>query len=178
MAEQPTETREQVFARVREYLVAQGEKLSPAAIVEKVRESQEAVLAAAARLPAAGLGSAPAAGEWSAAEVLQHVISSGESVGRQIVETIEQRGAAGLLFEDRLAHAGGDLTLARARELLQSDREALFAAALAADPAAHLDVPAIEHMWFGPLNWKSALLFLRVHDLDHARQIEAIAAAL
>jgi hypothetical protein len=178
MAEQPTETREQVFARVREYLLAQGDKLSPAAIVEKVRESQAAVLAAAERLPAASLATAPAAGEWSAAEVLQHVINSGESVGRRIVETIEQRGAAAVLFEDRLEHAGAGLTLPRARELLLADREALFAATLAADPAAHLDVPAIEHMWFGPLNWRSALLFLRVHDLDHARQIEALTAAL
>ncbi|HZQ38758.1 MAG TPA: DinB family protein [Dehalococcoidia bacterium] len=178
MAEQQTETREQMFARVREYLLAQGEKLSPSAIVEKVRESQAAVLAAAERLPAGTLATAPADGEWSAADVLQHVISSGESVGRSIVETIERRDAAGVLFEDRLEHAGAELSVARARELLLADREALFAAALAADPAAHLDVPAIEHMWFGPLNWKSALLFLRVHDLDHTRQIEAIAATL
>lgn len=177
MAEQPTETREQVFARVREYLLSQGEKLSPAAIVEKVRESQQAVLAAAERLPSERLAEAPADGEWSAAEVLQHVISSGESVGRRIVETIERREAADALFEDRLQHTGADLTFARARELLLADREALFAAVLSANPAAHLDSPAIEHMWFGPLNWKSALLFLRVHDLDHTRQIEAIAAA-
>lgn len=177
MAEQQAETREQQLARVREYLLAQGEKLSPAAIVEKVRESQEALLAAAARLPAASLATAPAAGEWSAAEVLQHVISSGANVGRRIVETIERSDAAGVLFEDRLEHVDADLDVARARELLLAEREALFAVALAADPAAHLDRPAIEHMWFGPLNWKAALLFLRVHDLDHARQIEAIAAA-
>ncbi|HLZ68724.1 MAG TPA: DinB family protein [Dehalococcoidia bacterium] len=176
MAEQQAETREQQFARVRAYLLAQGEKLSPAEIVEKVRESQGTVLAAAGRVPAARLGKAPAAGEWSVAEVLQHVIGSGAGVGRRIVETVEQRQAAPALFEDRLEHNGADLSLARARELLLAEREALFAAAVAADPAAHLDQAAIEHQWFGPLNWKAALLFLRVHDLDHARQIDAIAA--
>jgi hypothetical protein len=106
------------------------------------------------------------------------VIESGAQVGRHIVETIERREAASALFEDRLTHAGADLTLADAHAQLLAEREALFSAALAADPAAHLDATAVEHRWFGRLNWKAALLFLRVHDLDHARQIEAIAASL
>jgi len=130
------------------------------------------------RVPADRLGATPAARDWSSAEVLHHVISSGAGVGRRIGEAIERQDAAAALFEDRLEHAGADLSVARARELLLAEREALFAAALAADPAAHLNVTAIEHQWFGPLNWKAALLFLRVHDLDHARQIEAIATSV
>jgi hypothetical protein len=43
---------------------------------------------------------------------------------------------------------------------------------LAADPTAHLD-RSIYHPIFGNLNWREALLFLRIHDLDHARQIQA-----
>jgi len=31
---------------------------------------------------------------------------------------------------------------------------------------------------FGTLNWRETLLFLRLHDLDHARQLEKNAAAL
>ena len=31
---------------------------------------------------------------------------------------------------------------------------------------------------FGPLNWRETLLFMRLHDLDHAGQLETIAAAL
>ncbi|HEY7296012.1 MAG TPA: DinB family protein [Dehalococcoidia bacterium] len=178
MAEQQTETREQQFARVRAYLLAQGEKLTPAEIVDKVRESQAALLAAAEGVPAARLDAAPATGEWSAAEVLHHVIDSGASVGRRIVATIERRDAAGALFEDRLEHTDTGLTVVRARELLLAEREALFTAVLAAEPDRNLEPPAIEHQWFGPLNWKAALLFLRVHDLDHTRQLEAIAAAV
>ena len=31
---------------------------------------------------------------------------------------------------------------------------------------------------FGPLNWRETLLFLRLHDLDHAGQLRKIAAVL
>ncbi|MFN8559522.1 MAG: hypothetical protein U0531_20010 [Dehalococcoidia bacterium] len=34
------------------------------------------------------------------------------------------------------------------------------------------------HQFFGDLNWRARPLFLRIHDLDHARQLTAIAAAL
>lgn len=31
---------------------------------------------------------------------------------------------------------------------------------------------------FGPLTWRETLLFTRLHDLDHAGQLQKIAAAL
>jgi hypothetical protein len=30
---------------------------------------------------------------------------------------------------------------------------------------------------FGPLNWRETLLFMRLHDLDHAAQLDKIATA-
>ena len=36
----------------------------------------------------------------------------------------------------------------------------------------------MEHPFFGPLNWRETLLFMRLHDLDHAGQLKQIAAAL
>ncbi|MBI3629639.1 MAG: DUF2236 domain-containing protein [Candidatus Rokubacteria bacterium] len=62
-------------------------------------------------------------------------------------------------------------------EALARDRAALFARVLAADPAGRLE-RTIEHGMFGPLNWRETLLFLRLHDLDHADQLRKIAAAL
>jgi hypothetical protein len=47
----------------------------------------------------------------------------------------------------------------------------------AADPAAHPDA-TIEHRMFGLLNWREALLFMRLHDLDHVGQLQKITAAL
>ena len=61
--------------------------------------------------------------------------------------------------------------------LLERDREALFTRVLRADPLANLEHP-IEHGMFGPLNWRETLLFMRLHDLDHAGQLQKIAAAL
>jgi len=61
---------------------------------------------------------------------------------------------------------------------LANDREALFARALAADASrASLD-RTIEHPMFGPLTWRETLLFSRLHDLDHAGQLQKIATAL
>ena len=36
----------------------------------------------------------------------------------------------------------------------------------------------VEHPFFGPLNWRETLLFIRLHDLDHAGQLQKIAGAL
>jgi hypothetical protein len=62
-------------------------------------------------------------------------------------------------------------------EVLSRQREALFAEVLAADPATAAD-RRIEHPMFGPLSWRETLLFTRLHDLDHAGQLQKIAAAL
>ncbi|MBI3108360.1 MAG: DinB family protein, partial [Candidatus Rokubacteria bacterium] len=74
----------------------------------------------------------------------------------------------------------GDMPARTAEEWwdrLRSDREALFDRVRAADPGARLDA-TIEHPFFGPLNWRETLLFMRLHDLDHAGQLRNIAAAL
>ena len=60
---------------------------------------------------------------------------------------------------------------------LERDREALFARVARAEPSARLDV-TIEHFMFGSLNWRETLLFMRLHDLDHAGQLDKIAATL
>ena len=46
----------------------------------------------------------------------------------------------------------------------------LFERALTADPDARLE-DTVEHPFFGPLNWRETLLFIRLHDLDHAGQL-------
>src|SRR5437870_11966731 len=67
--------------RIRGYLEAQGAKLSPAAIVEKVREAMGRLRAAAVAVPPARFAEAPATGEWSANEVMAHVVGAGRHFG-------------------------------------------------------------------------------------------------
>jgi uncharacterized damage-inducible protein DinB len=162
--------------RIRGYLEAQGAKLTPAAIVDKVREATERLRAAALAVPAAQFAEAPAPGEWSANEVMAHVVDAGRHFGEGIVRALDGRPPGERQHaEERPAvpRRGAAEWLA----ILDRDREALFERALRADPAARLE-QSISHGFFGLLNWRETLLFIRIHDIDHAGQLEKIAAAL
>ena len=162
-------------ARVRGYLVAQGAKLTPAAIVEKVRAAMAALKAAAAAVPAARFGERPAPEEWSGNEVMAHVVAADGYFGGGI-----QRLLAGQPAPPRPGRRGVEgaplLSAEAWYRALAQQREGMFAAALAADPAAVPDA-RIEHPMFGPLTWRETLLFTCLHDLDHAGQLQKIATA-
>ena len=162
--------------RIRSYLEAQGAKLAPAAIIEKVRAAMADLGAAATAVPAERFAERPAAGEWSANEVLAHVAAANAYFGGCITSALDgtpppprmkDQGAAGAP-----ARAAGEWSA-----LLARDREALFERVLNADPLANLERP-IEHGMFGTLNWRETLLFMRLHDLDHAGQLQKVAATM
>lgn len=162
-------------ARVREYLQGQGAKLDPPAIVDKVRAAMADLRTAAAKVPPARFAERPAPEEWSGNEVLAHVIDAGRYFGGAIVAVLDGAPVPGATRER------APVTDVRSAEVwltaLGRDREALFARVARAEPSARLDV-TIEHFMFGPLNWRETLLFMRLHDLDHAGQLEKIATAL
>jgi hypothetical protein len=163
-------------ARIRSYLVAQGAKLTPAAIVEKVQAAMAELSAAAAAVPPGRFAERPAPEEWSGNEVMAHVLAADGYFGGGIRDALAGRPPGprptGRGVED------APLRSAQAWcEALVRQREALFADVLAADPAAAAD-RRIDHPMFGPLSWRETLLFTRLHDLDHAGQLGKIAAAL
>jgi hypothetical protein len=163
-------------ARIRSYLVAQGAKLTPAAIVEKVQAAMADLRAAAAAVPPGRFAERPAPEEWSGNEVMAHVVAADAYFGGGIRAALAGRPPA-----SRPTRRGvEDAPLQTAQvwyETLAGQRDALFAEVLAADPAAAPD-RRIEHPMFGPLSWRETLLFTRLHDLDHAGQLGKIAAAL
>jgi uncharacterized damage-inducible protein DinB len=161
--------------RIRGYLVAQGAKLSPAEIVEKVRGAMHDLRAAAVTVPPARFDERPAPEAWSANEVLAHVIDAGRHFGGAIVRILD--GQPGGAARDRLERDVPRRSLAEWWALLEMDRSALFERVGSADPQTRLDA-TVEHAFFGPLNWREALLFMRLHDLDHAGQLQKIATAL
>src|SRR4029079_10819435 len=63
-------------ARIRSYLVAQGAKLTPAALVDQVRSAMADLRAAAVAVPAARFGERPEPEEWSGNEVMAHVLAA------------------------------------------------------------------------------------------------------
>jgi len=162
--------------RIRSYLEAQGAKLSPAAIIDKVRAAMADLQTAAAAVPAARFGERPAADEWSGNEVMAHVLAAGAYFGGGILSVLDDRPLP-TRMKDAGAAGAPARTAAEWSALLARDREGLFERVLRADPLAHLERP-IDHGMFGPLNWRETLLFLRLHDLDHAGQLRKIAEAL
>lgn len=153
--------------RIRSYLQAQAAKLTVAEIVGKVRDAM-AELRSAAESPGP-TSAAPAAGDWSVAEVVAHVVAAGEQVATGIAAVLDNgtRPAA----VDAQAH-GTPGPVGAALEALETGRTTLFARVLAAAGDEHLDM-TWRHPFFGELNWREWLLFLRLHDLDHARQLSA-----
>jgi uncharacterized damage-inducible protein DinB len=162
--------------RIRSYLTAQGAKLSPAEIIDKVRAAMDELATAARSVPPARFAERPASEEWSGHEVLAHVVDAGTYFGDGILSILDDRPRperpAGR-EEARPPARTADAWLER----LERDRAELFERVLAADPDPRPG-RTMTHPMFGPLEWRPTLLFLRLHDLDHAGQLRNLAAAL
>ncbi|HEY7203603.1 MAG TPA: DinB family protein [Methylomirabilota bacterium] len=161
--------------RIRSYLVAQGAKLTPAAIVEKVQAAMAELRAAAVALPPTRFAERPEPAEWSGNEVMAHVLAADQYFGGGIRRLLQGQPPTG-----RPGGRGVENAPLRTAEawygMLATQREDLFAAVRAADPGAAPE-QRIDHPMFGPLTWRETLLFTRLHDLDHAGQLQKIAAA-
>jgi hypothetical protein len=179
--------------RIRSYLQAQGAKLSPPALIEKVQAAMEELRKAAGSVPVSRFNERPGAGEWSANEVMAHVVTTGARVCAGIAEILGGAAVAPAVpvsptapvspagsvaaIVDEIEAGAPQQTADEWWDRLVRDRAALFERVRRTDPGAHLD-RTIEHRMFGPLNWRETLLFLRLHDLDHAGQLQKIATAL
>jgi hypothetical protein len=163
--------------RIRGYLIAQAAKLSVPELVEKLRRDVLPLRDVARQVPPDRFHERPSAGEWSAAEVFTHVLDMTEH-GDAAIAAIVARGQPPPRVRDVVSgKSRADLRTAddywRTFEEL---REPFYARVLLARGDEHLDVKIV-HPAFGPLSWREWLLFMRVHDLDHVRQIQAIADA-
>ena len=176
MAQERQETREEEVARVRIYLASQAMRRTPEQLVEALREAHRQFLAALAAVPGDGFRTVPKEGEWSAADVLAHIRSIAAFDARSIGGVLE-RGEQPPNVDDVLERAPSHDTREQLLADIEALRERLIAVVLQADPQAHLDI-VWGHNEFGNMNWREWLLFARVHTLDHARQMQSIAAVL
>jgi len=162
--------------RIRSYLTVQAARLAPAAIVEKVQAAMAELDAAAAAVPPARFGERPASEEWSANDVMAHVVAADAYFGGGILSVLDDLPLLPRDEGERVERAPMRGAPAWS-EALDRSRAAIFERVRAADPTARLE-RTVEHPMFGPLNWRETLLFMRLHDLDHAGQLRKIAAAL
>jgi DinB superfamily len=162
---------EEEAPRIRSYLIAQAGKLTVPELVEKLRRDSLPVREAAAAVPPERFAERPEPEEWSAAEIFGHLIETTE-LSLQLVGAVLD----GQPLPDRFEYGARDgvITAAEHWEAFVAGREPFYARVLQARGDEHLDV-AIAHPSFGDLNWREWMLFMRVHDLDHARQMQAIA---
>ena len=162
--------------RVRGYLVAQAAKLSIPDLVEKVRRDVAPLKAVADALPADHFHDRPAAEDWSAAEVLTHILEMNDRGAAAITGALDH-GELPARIRDSIS--GNVRPEANASDTFWAahvaPREALLARVLQATGDENLHLK-ITHPQFGELNWREWLLFMRVHDLDHMRQLQAITA--
>jgi hypothetical protein len=164
--------------RVRSYLISQANKLSIPDLVEKVRRDSLPVWDAAAAVPEGRLSERPGAEDWSAVEVMTHVLEMNDR-GADAIEGIIAEGTipAPIADELRRERRAGLETVADYQQVWTARREQLFDRVLQARGDEHLDVQ-ITHQTFGAFSWREWLLFMRVHDLDHMRQLQSLAQQL
>lgn len=162
--------------RIRGYLQTQAAKLTVADLCAKVRSDMEQVREAAEAVPTARFAERPTEGEWSANEVMAHVVAGAQGGTNAIVAVLDTGGRQAAAT-DTIERVTTEQSAAEWWAQLVAERERLFARAAQASGDEHPDVKW-SHPFFGDLNWREWLLFQRIHDLDHARQMQAITAAL
>jgi len=159
---------------VRSYLLAQANKLGIPELVTKVREDTASLHAVGAAVPGAHFSERPAPEEWSAAEVYTHIIQVNERGARAIEGILDHGTIPGPISDTVSGETRTDLVTAEDYwRVYHARRELLLARVLRASGDEHLDIKII-HRQFGALSWREWVLFMRVHDLDHMRQLEAI----
>ncbi|MBV9252397.1 MAG: hypothetical protein JO227_24520, partial [Acetobacteraceae bacterium] len=96
--------------RIRGYLIAQANKLTPAELAAKLRADTAPLQAIGAAVPTAHFADRPTPDEWSAAEVYTHILDMNER-GARAIEGILNKGLMPSPITDTISgQARADLT--------------------------------------------------------------------
>ena len=163
--------------RIRSYLTTQANKLSIPDLVGKVRADVAPLKQVASLIPAERLNERPAEGEWSAAEVWTHILQMNDQGARAITGILDSGQKPERVTDTISGDTAGFRSGEEYYETFLQRREAFLARVSQAKGDEHLDT-TIHHAMFGDLTWREWLLFMRIHDLDHLRQLQGVAAAL
>jgi hypothetical protein len=169
---QPPEER----ARIRSYLQGQAAKLSVAELIEKVRADSRQLAQAADAAASVGQLDRPSPDDWSVNEVMEHLHVSCRRINEGMLGAAFDGRQPGAVA-DRLLPAKESRAASEWMRLIDQEREDTFARMSTLSGDEHLDI-TWNHPFFGDLNWREWLLFLRLHDLDHAGQVRGIIEAL
>ncbi|MEK7362885.1 MAG: DinB family protein [candidate division NC10 bacterium] len=158
------------------YLRSQGAKLSAEQIRDRIQEASDEFLGVVQGATEALVRKAPAPGEWSLAEILDHLVTTEERItgvinglvaGRKPPAPLEIGATSGI------ASQPWPELLVR----LSRSQAALSALLTANRHEPHVDLRFPEG-YFGDINWKEYALILRLHYKDHAGQARNTLEAL
>lgn len=165
-----TNPQEAEFERIRGYLQQQAAEKSIPELFERVKEGMAELIASARSIPEGKLILNPPGEDWSPMDCLKHAVQSNMQVAQDILH-VAWTGARPGDPEPEVAADRDTLIAAQEASL-----ESLWAHVSDADPQANLGV-TWKHPFFGELNWREWLLFLRIHARDHSRQLDAMRGA-
>ena len=158
--------------RVLSYIAHQSEK-QPEGIAGVVEQGHDQLVGLLEGLSDEQAAFKASAEDWSVLEVLRHFVGSKRGVARRC--SVLARGEASASFEPA-DEVGAFASLSEARAALDAGHRELLSSMRAPTPDANVDV-TFDHPFLGPLNCREWAVFQRVHDGDHAGQIEKIKAA-
>jgi hypothetical protein len=150
---------------------AQAEKLTIPEIQEKVAAAAEGLRVAALAIDEADYDRQPSNDEWTPRFALNHVVSWQLHDARFILY-VALTGELPM-EEEVILPPDRDGMLAKLNEAFES----LYIHLADATPDYFLDTKW-PHKWFGELNWREWLYFLRLHSMDHTRQLNEMREGL
>ena len=170
-------TTEQIEAsdRIRSYLTHQAGK-SPQAIRDLVQKGQSQLLDTIEGLSEEQATFKPEPDVWSVLEVLHHVERAKRGVVKICASLAQGETPAGFGGEGEDRGSETFASLAEARAAIEAPHEELLAFIETLPPAANVE-SRYDHFIFGALNGREWAAFQRVHDGDHANQIEQVKAS-
>ena len=157
-------------ARIRDYLRKEAAAHSIEELIGLVEEGAAELDAAANALPESELGDRPEPESWAPLECLSHVVQWNVISAQQVLWV----ALSGELPAEEEVALPPDR-----RGLLDLNRNALdslYVHVREADPMGFVET-TWQHPFFGDLNWREWLLFLRLHCRDHARQLASMRSA-
>ncbi|PZC44944.1 MAG: DinB superfamily protein [Chloroflexi bacterium] len=158
--------------RVRSYLLSQAEKYGWLELWPRIVEGRLAFLEAIRGVGEPQGDFRPDEGAWTIREIAHHVLLG----SRAVAVTIERLGVgepADQVHWADPAHAPAVESLAELRHEILADSVAFSNLATRFPDNVSLE-PTAPHDMFGQLHCRGWFMFQRVHDQDHARQVQAI----
>lgn len=164
--------REEERRRVSGYLLSQGEKYGWLDLWPRVVQGRLEFVDAIRAVSAAQGDFRPSEGDWTIREVAHHVLAGSRSVAETITRLARGEAAESVRWTDP-AQEPATASLAELRAQILADSVGFSNLAVQFPDDVSLE-PTAPHSFFGELHCRGWFMFQRVHDQDHARQVQAI----